>query len=148
MAAFNCRKVDDTDPSALQGEAAVQEQAIKAIAASPNWLDALKNLVFFFVANGRGFEGLGPDAAKVDELLSAHGLYMPEPWLKNLIVTASQEMEHRHHPFRCVARFLLLSSDTHDDRRSACIPCGHMIVAKKKSGFAAKSCTATTMTAR
>ena len=32
------------DPSALQGEAAVQELAKQAIVASPNWLDALKNL--------------------------------------------------------------------------------------------------------
>lgn len=102
MAAFNYREIDETDPSALQGEAAVQEQAIKAIVASPNWLDTLKNLVFFFVANDRGFEGLGPDAARVDDLLSAHGLELPEPWLKSLITTASEEMEHRHHPFRCV----------------------------------------------
>jgi len=103
MAAFNYREIDETDPSALQGEAAVQEQAIKAIVASPNWLDTLKNLVFFFVANGRGFEGLGSDARRVDELLSIHGLELPEPWLKNLITTASEEMEHRHHPFRCVS---------------------------------------------
>lgn len=102
MAAFNYREIDETDPSALQGEAAVQEQAIKAIVASPNWLDTLKNLVFFFVANDRGFEGLGPDAARVEELLSVHGLELPDPWLKSLITAASQEMEHRHHPFRCV----------------------------------------------
>lgn len=108
MAAFNCREVDEADPSALQGEAAVQEQAIKAIAASPNWIEALKNLVFFFVANERGFEGLGLEASKAEDLLSAHGLELPEPWLKSLITTACEEMEHRHHPFRCAPVALLV----------------------------------------
>lgn len=46
-AAFQQRTEGDDDPSALQGEAAVQELAIKAVLASPNWLDALKNLIYF-----------------------------------------------------------------------------------------------------
>lgn len=52
------------------------------------------------VTSGRGFEGLGPDAARVEGLLSRHGLSLPEPWLNDLIDTACEEMEHRHHPMR------------------------------------------------
>ena len=65
----------------------MQELAIKAVLASPNWLDALKNLIYFFVTSGRGFEGLGPDASRVEDLLSQHGLSLPEPWLNDLIDT-------------------------------------------------------------
>jgi hypothetical protein len=110
QAAFQAREVDESDPSALQGEAAVQELAVKAIVASPNWIDALKNLIYFFMSNGRGFEGLGPDAARAEDLLSAHGLSLPEPWLHSMIKIACEEMEHRHHPFRCACYAILRSA--------------------------------------
>ena len=55
---------------------------------------------YFFVSCNRGFEGLGPDAARVDSLLAQHGLSAPEPWLPGLITAACEDMQSRQHPFR------------------------------------------------
>ena len=61
----------------------LEELVISGVREAPAWTEALKNLVFFFVATGQhggALEGR-----------------QKEPWVQRLVAKALEEVEHRHY---------------------------------------------------
>ena len=75
------------EQAALHTDAVVEleELVISGVREAPAWTEALKNLVFFFVATGQ--QGGG----------ALEGGRQKEPWVQRLVAKALEEVEHRHH---------------------------------------------------